>query len=455
MATSIKRSKGSQSSLRIGTFSYWIKIATPHSTSGGFQVYSNTVADDNNRGYCQYTSDGKWRMVDNDSGGTHIQLRTNRLFRDHNAWYHFVIRIDTTQSTNTDRVRLYVNGVQETSFDQTDYPAQNDDLKIFEGGQTDREYMNRIYGGSAQSANWYVSHFHYCDGQSYAPTEFGETDANGVWKIKTSPSVTYGNQGWFMFKDDASLNDDSGNSNNWSSDSGTIQKSEDNPSNVFATFNPLDNYYPAMTLTNGNTRALTISGKYTYTPTTLGMTSGKYYCEIKTSAQSGSQDAMVVGITSTSSSSTTSDLGTSSTDWGYYANGDGTNGQYRNNSSLTSYGNTWTTNDIIGIALDLDNNKLYFSKNGTWQNSGDPTSGATGTGAISITDVSSTPRGAYFFSANNWSSTTNATFDANFGNGYFGTTAVASAGTNASGNGIFEYDVPTGYTALSTKGLNT
>jgi len=455
MATSIKRSKGSQSSLRIGTFSYWIKIATPHSTSGGFQVYSNTVADDNNRGYCQYTSDGKWRMVDNDTGGTHIQLRTNRLFRDHNAWYHFVVRIDTTQSTNTDRVRLYVNGVQETSFDQTDYPAQNDDLKIFEGGQTDREYMNRIYGGSAQSANWYVSHFHYCDGQSYAPTEFGETDANGVWKIKTSPSVTYGNQGWFMFKDDASLNDDSGNSNNWSSDSGTIQKSEDNPSNVFATFNPLDNYYPAMTLTNGNTRALTISGKYTYTPTTLGMTSGKYYCEIKTSAQSGSQDAMVVGITSTSSSSTTSDLGTSSTDWGYYANGDGTNGQYRNNSSLTSYGNTWTTNDIIGIALDLDNNKLYFSKNGTWQNSGDPTSGATGTGAISITDVSSTPRGAYFFSANNWSSTTNATFDANFGNGYFGTTAVASAGTNASGNGIFEYDVPTGYTALSTKGLNT
>ena len=450
MATSIKRSKGSQSSLRIGTFSYWIKIATPHSTSGGFQVYSNTVADDNNRGYCQYTSDGKWRMVDNDTGGTHIQLRTNRLFRDHNAWYHFVVRIDTTQATSTDRVRLYVNGVQETSFDQTDYPAQNTDLKIFEGGQTDREYMNRIYGGSAQSANWYVSHFHYCDGQSYAPTEFGEYDANGVWKIKTSPSVTYGNQGWFMFKNDASLNDDSGNSNNWSSDSGTIQKSEDSPSNVFATWNPLDNYYPAMTLSNGNTRALTIAGKYTYIPSTLGMTSGKYYAEIKCTAQSGSQNEFLVGITSTSTTATTHELGHNTNDYGYNAPA----GNSRTGDTASSYGATFTTGDIIGIAVDLDNNKLYFHKNGTYQNSGVPTSGSTGTGAISITDVASTSRGAYFFGVGYFSSTDTGTYDANFGNGYFGTTAVASAGTNASGIGIFEYDVPTGYTALSTKGLN-
>ena len=145
MATNLKRSKGTQSSLQIGTYSYWIKMATPPSVGGGFQVYSNTVADDNNRGYWQYTSDGKWRMVDNDNSGTHIQLRTNRIFRDPAAWYHTVIRIDTTQGSSTDRVRLYVNGVQETSFDQTDYPAQNDNLKIFEGGQTNREYMNRIY----------------------------------------------------------------------------------------------------------------------------------------------------------------------------------------------------------------------------------------------------------------------------------------------------------------------
>ena len=123
MATSLKRSKGSQSSLRIGTYSFWIRFTT----IGSFQVYSNTVENDNNRGYWQLTSDMKWRMVDNDASGTHIQLRTTRKFRDLSSWYHFVVRVDTTQATSTDRVRLYVNGVQETSFDQTDYPSQNDD----------------------------------------------------------------------------------------------------------------------------------------------------------------------------------------------------------------------------------------------------------------------------------------------------------------------------------------
>jgi len=447
MATSIKRSKGSQSSLRIGTYSYWIKIATPHSTSGGFQVYTNTVANDNNRGYWQYTVDGKWRMVDNDDGGTHIQLRTNRLFRDHNAWYHFVVRIDTTQATSTDRVRLYVNGVQETSFDQTDYPAQNTDLKIFEGGQTDREYMNRIYGGSANSANWYVSHFHYCDGQSYAPTEFGQYDANGVWTIKTSPSVTYGNQGWFMFKDDASLNDDSGNSNNWSSDSGTIQKSEDNPSNVFATANATMGNLSS-TFSNGNLTVASTTSGYFGGASTLGASSGKYYAEFKITAQTA--DCGHLGIDGDPQESARNNhfAGVNAWSYGYNASGE----KY-NNLTGASYGDSFTLNDIIMIAMDLDNNYVYFGKNGTWQNSGDPTSGATGTGAA-YSISSSPPSGAYFFSSGDGSSGNSATIAHNYGNGYFGTTAVASAGTNASGIGIFEYDVPTGYTALSTKGLN-
>ena len=97
--------------------------------------------------------------------------------------------------------------------------------------------------------------------------------------------------------------------------------------------------------------------------------------------------------------------------------------------------------------MDLDNNKIYFHKNGTYINSGVPTSGATGTGAFSLV----ADKTYLFASAANYA---NGKFSWNFGNGYFGTTAVASAGTNASGNGIFEYDVPSGYTALCTKGLN-
>ena len=115
--------------------------------------------------------------------------------------------------------------------------------------------------------------------------------------------------------------------------------------------------------------------------------------------------------------------------------------------------------DIIGVAVDLDNHKLYFSKNGTFINSGDPTSGSTGTGAVSIQNLSSVSslygQGTYFFAAGLWNNSNSGNYEANFGNGYFGTTAVSSAGTNASGFGVFEYDVPTGYTALCTKGLNS
>jgi len=301
-----------------------------------------------------------------------------------------------------------------------------------------------------------LSHIHYCDGQSYAPTEFGETDSTtGEWKIKTSPSVSYGNNGYFILKDGNSVTNQAGNSSgNFSVSGGTLTNTKDCPSNVFATFNPLDNYYPAMTLSYGNTRALTIGGKYTYTPTTLGMTSGKHYAEIKCTAQSGSQNEFLIGITSTSSGATTHELGHFANDYGY----NGVAGNYRTNNGNTSYGASFTTGDIIGIAVDLDNNKLYFSKNGTFQNSGNPASGSTGTGAISITDPTLTSRGAYFFAVGYYSSSIIGTFDANFGNGYFGTTAITTNSGNgyagAEGASKFNYQPPSGYSALSTKGLN-
>jgi hypothetical protein len=250
-----------------------------------------------------------------------------------------------------------------------------------------------------------------------------------------------------MFKDDASLNDDSGNSNNWSSDSGTIQKSEDNPSNVFCTMNPLDNYWQNSTFTNGNNTFVTVASNENYNTSTLAMPSndaGKYYCEVKIDSASA---YTVLGIAGKLTTSATSNFKNHSDGYAY----DGGTGNIINNDIGSSYGDTYTTNDIIGIAVDTDNNKLYFSKNGVWQNSGVPTSGATGTGAISIT--TDTTNGYYMF-AGGTRHNDSAQLSWNFGNGYFGTTAVSSAGTNASGIGIFEYDVPTGYTALSTKGLN-
>jgi hypothetical protein len=425
------------------TWSFWVKRSGLTDT----RMYASWY-DGNNQFWIMF-SDNKFNVKLYQSSSYSVSVETNRLFRDTSAWYHIVVAIDTTQGTASDRVKIYVNGVQETSLNTTTYPSQNQSMPF--GLAT---YNQRIgFRDAEEYLDGSISHYHFIDGTAYTPSTFAESDStSGIWKPKTAPSVTYGTNGFFLkFENSGAMGtDSSGNSNTWTV-GGTLTQNVDTPSNNFATWNPLDNYYPAMTLSYGNTRALTVTNKYTYTPTTLGMTSGKYYAEIKCVAKSSSQIEMIAGITSTSSASTTDELGHFANDYGYYSN----TGEYRNNNTLSSYGNSWTQDDIIGIAVDLDNNKLYFSKNGTWQNSGNPESGATGTGAISITDPTSTPKGAYFFAVTNWSASSNATFDANFGQGYFGTTAVASAGTSPSGGGIFEYDCPSGYQALCTKGINS
>ncbi len=157
----------------------------------------------------------------------------------------------------------------------------------------------------------------------------------------------------------------------------------------------------------------------------------------------------MIGITSTEPTANSDELGHYANDWAYREDG-----KYRNNNSNTTWGNTFTSGDIIGIALDLTNSKLYFSKNGTWQESGDPTSGSTGTGAISITAVGSTPLENYFFAIGDYdnSSGSTSTFQANFGNPPF---TISSGNADANGFGNFEYAVPSGYYALCTENLNT
>jgi hypothetical protein len=285
-----------------------------------------------------------------------------------------------------------------------------------------------------------MSHIHLIDGTAYDPTAFGEYDANGVWKIIVEPSVTYGTNGFFILKDGNSVTDQSGNGNNFTVGGGTLTNTEDSPSNVFATGNPLDTKVSfAPVFSNGNN---TISGGGSGTGDrscrgTLGFASGKFYWEIKyTSNSTGNsawtgilnpEEPLVDGNTQ-STQTTNSVL--------FRLNG----GELRKNGSLIA---TYSgdVNDIFGFAYDLDAGTLKIHKNGTYFNSGNAV----------VTSISADTYLPYF-APNSGSSY--VIMNPNFGNGYFGTTAVSSAGTNASGIGIFEYDVPTGYTALSTKGLN-
>jgi len=438
-STYLSRTISSSGNRKIMTFSAWIKRAINGATSCIFATGTGSERD-----MILFESDGKLQFSRYNSGYNYI-LKTNRQFRDTTAWYHLMCVLDTTQGTESNRAKIYVNGVQETSFNTATYPSQ--DYQTNYNQNTFTQYLGQDSDGNFDFDGC-MSHVHYVDGTAYTPSTFGSTDATtGEWKINTSPTVTYGTNGFFLLKDDNAVTDRSGEGNNFAVGAGTLTKTEDNPSNIFPTFNANNTRFVGGTGTNGSTTWQTNNSDYSSIDATLGASSGKYYWEFKCSARSGSENLWHIGIKSAQNTANSHHLGYYATDYAYQAY----NGNRQNNNTGVSYGSTYTVGDIIGVAMDLDNNRLFFSKNGTWQASGDPTSS---TGAITITDPASTPFGFYIpaFSFNDGSG--NGTVQANFGNGYFGTTAVSSAGTNASNLGIFEYDVPTGYTALCTKGLN-
>ena len=414
------------------TFSAWVKRGSNLGVTNYFISWGNSGTDATGIGF--NTSD-KFQYYSEDNP-SNINAVTNAVYRDTSGWYNFVC------SCNAGAITLYTNG--ETVGSTTGGNALDTSTMAIGKWVTSAYY----HDGS-------MSHVHFIDGTAYDASAFGSTDATtGEWKINTSPSVTYGTNGFFILKDGNSVTDQSGNSNNFTVGGGTLTKTEDCPSNVFATWNALYGFFTyTSTYANGNTTVTTGSSQIEGNPATLGASSGKYYWEVKYSAKSGGTDQPFIGINSTQATSNSHELGNFPDDYAWYT--DNGTGYLSNNNTYSNVGLTaYTVGDVISVALDLDNNKLYFAKNGTWEKSADPTSGSTGTGAISITATSSTPLGFYFPSVADGTTSYNATFDANFGNGYFGTTAVSSAGTNASGNGIFEHDCPAGYTALSTKGLN-
>ena len=441
MNTRLTRTPSSASNRKTFTISLWFKIGK-HPFTDGAGGDSRELIGQTSSSYfrCIIKSDGTMRIYD-ESG---FNFNTNRKFRDKSAFYHLVIRVDTTQATANDRVRVYINGLDERTvggYSTDTAPSQNQD---FAWNTTS---VHQI-GGHSNGYDYFsgvMSHIHHCDGTSLAPTVFGSTDSTtGEWHINASPSFTPGTNGFTILKDGNTITDQSSNSNNWSLASGTLTKTEDNPSNVFATWNPImpqsANYSHGNTSVNQTTDA-------DYRPiysTIATPTTGKFYAEFK--AVSGFDNInKAVGFI---------DVDLPFDDNAHieaYANGGsyGANGRVVQNTSGDTSFPTFTNGDIIGIALDLDNGKVYYHKNGTYINSGVPTSGSTGTGAFTVNTGKSYVFAAIVINqggANLWS--------ANFGNGYFGTTAVSSAGTNASGIGIFEYDVPANFTALSTKGLN-
>ena len=443
----------SSSNATSAVLSFWIKKTKNDTLQGLFLGYNNA----SNYATCYINNDDTIYYKEK-NGGTQYETRitsSTRKFRDLNAWMHFVFQWDYTQATASNRIKVWINGELQTWENSGNLPPQNYSLRL-------KSSDFRIGDYTAEGTNYYnwkglMSHIHFIDDapyDTYQASSFGQYDANGVWTIKTSPSVTYGNEGFFILKDGNSGTDQSGNSNNFTV-SGTITKTEDCPSNVFATFNALYKPRGTVSYNNGNTNISSNASDWDSGISTLCATAGKYYFEVKINDNDGTKFS-VGAIDVERDNSFVNNLETYSylgyRGMGYYGDGTiiGNNGS-SNNSNLITGLTALGTNDIVGCAVDLDNNKMYWHLNGTYiQNGGytqNPSSGSYGV------DFSNNRNGTNPV-AMGGSIRDGRAILVNFGNGYFGTTAVSSAGTNASGNGIFEFDVPTGYTALSTKGLN-
>ena len=358
------------------------------------------------------------------------KLVTDRLFRDLGAWYHIVAVWDSDNATPGDRMKLYVNGVEETTFTTDTNPSSGEVCDMGSG--------SICYVGVHQVSNAYftgvMAHLHFCDGQAYAASDFGETDAtSGIWIAKSGPSVTYGDNGLFLkFAAGAFGTDSSGNSNTMTV-GGTMTATKDTPDNNFMTWNPLAEAGfgnpGGGTFTNGNTTVTLTSANYNPSLPTFGLSAGLWYFEIQQTGISGTQEGLI-GIAGDLpipyDRSSNRPIGYTAMEYSYNMN----NGNYYNNNTSTSYGVSSAQDDIIGVYIDLDANKLYFAKNGTIMNSG------TG---ITITAAADNYSEMYIVGAT-WNSTGAAVYETNFGNGYFGTTVVTSGVADAGGEGTFEYD---------------
>ena len=442
----LTRSLGTTTLTTKGTFSFWVK----RGQLGTAQIiYSNEVADDNNRAFIQFEDDDTFRIKDTVSGSNTTFYATTQKFRDVGAWYHMVVALDSTEAGG-DRIRIYKNGtrIPDANFGTSTEPNQNSDFKLLTGGQTNKNHIGKIHGG-ANHFDGYLAEFVYCDGQVLDASSFGEFDEDSpnVWKPISVSGLTMGDQGFYLdFEDSSALGNDKAGSNHF----GTVtnlaatDQSTDTCTNNFETLNVLDGNLGNSTFSEGSLRFNSEDGaNKCWMRSTIGVSSGKWYFEAKVQTAGNN---CAIGISDRPSPDFNStELGAGAFDYSYQS---ANSGNKLNNGSGSSYGDTYTDDDIVSCALDLDNNKVYFGKNGTFQNSGNPTNGTNP--AFTITAPSLTNHGFYFFCLADLTGSNKSVWEANFGSPSF---TISSGNTDGNGYGNFEYAVPSGYYALNTKNL--
>jgi len=413
------RTNGSEGDKQKCTLSVWVKRTE---LADGFFF---TAGDDADPFFLLgfYQDNLYWSTTAGTSADGVVQ--TTREFRDTAAWYHIVLAIDTTQGTDTDRYKLYVNGVQETSFSTVNYPAEDANLEIMDdvpqdvGGYTDYFYCG------------YIAEFVAIDGSQLAPTSFGEVDEDsGIWKPIDVSGLTFGTNGfWLDFEDSSNLgNDKSGGTDFTESNIAAADQATDSPTNNFCILSPLWAFTLATAISEGGTKSVAPgSGGWHSAKGSIAVNNGKWYWEYSgyTAVNTfiGAQNSDI----SLAYGSAYSVMLSASDDLIYF------NDPSNRNEAFST---TIATTDVWAVALNMDDGEISFYRNGSLENSAVALDGLVGQGPFA-------PLISQYH--------TNTDMYLNFG-GYTADTP-SSAASDANGYGAFEYAPPSGYYAICTKNL--
>ena len=474
-------SSASDANRRKFTFSGWIKLGqaahfTEYYDDEKYLLTSTDAAVSTTHiGYGGYTSGnaGGFFLGDGRSG-TYIETTTK--FRDPSAWYHLVVKYDSTQGTASDRIFIYVNGESqplnysnsgdpEVDLNTTvDFFLAGDDVDATSADSGNfvhniNSYMNSGFGAINNSFDGYMADWYLLDGQALAPTEFAETNDNGVWVPKKYTGTFNSHSFHLEFKQTGSSAnssgigaDTSGQDNHFkvgvNSTLAAIDVTTDTPTNNFATLNPIDTN-SNHTFSEGNCKIVysASAGTFGVTKATMGVAKGKWYWEVKyTYGNAGQFGVFDVNDTLSNTSDIYTEAGNSTFE------GLGWRIDSSNNIKEVGEGQQADTNvdfssgNILGIAFDADNGKIYAYNNGTELTSQDISAGTSLITALTVSDFFL----PFISNGDGGSGTKTGTSEINFGNPTF---SISSGNSDANGYGNFEYSVPSGYYALCTKNL--
>ena len=384
------------------------------------------------------------------------KLETKRKFRDTSAWYHIVVVADSSLATSTDRMKLYINGVRETDL-LTYIPQDQNQGSPAWGVYNTYNYRIGYSGNAGENFNGYIADAYYINGQTLDPTDFGEFDEDsGIWKPKAFTGTFGSLDNYLDFSNSSNLGEDANGGTDLSSNNITsADQATDTPTNNFAIISNAmrdNSELSYSTVSDGGTRFRTTSSQWVTSVSSIGVTKGKWYAEFNII---GSRPNNWFGIASMEQlnnnsgySSAGSHLGESGKNWsiGYYqANGKLDEQQNSGYTTTSGWGGTVSQNQIVGVALDMDNHKLYMSVNNVYQNSGNPVTGAN---AITFDDTETVAIANTGYSLGSGNDTITGY---NFGG--YRTGGLPDNATDENGYGAFRYAPPSGYYALCTKNL--